>query len=61
MSKCIICNTSENIVYSGVDAVLLGVIKAVERICYTCANKEKEAKDKAYAELTTWYEGTLKK
>ena len=61
MSKCIVCNTSENIVHSGTDALVLGVLKAVERICYSCASKEKEAKDKAYEELATWYEGTLKK
>ena len=60
MPKCVICNTSENIVHSGTDALMLGVIKLVERICYTCANKEKEAQDKAYKELTKWYEGTLK-
>jgi len=60
MPKCIVCNTSENIVHSGTAALLLGVLKAVERICYTCANKEKASKDQAYAELTKWYEGTLK-
>jgi hypothetical protein len=61
MPKCIVCNTSEAIVHSGVDALLLGVSKAVERICYPCANKEKEARDKAYEELSHWYEGTLKR
>jgi hypothetical protein len=61
MPKCIVCNTSENIVHSGTDALMLGVLKAVERICYTCASTEKASKDQAYEELTKWYEGTLKK
>lgn len=34
---CTDCGTKENIVYSGVDAFVLGVIDLVERICYTCA------------------------
>lgn len=39
MAKCLKCDTTEEIVYSGTDAFLLGVITQVERICYTCANK----------------------
>jgi hypothetical protein len=35
---CTICNTSENIIYSGVDAFVLGV--DVEKTCYDCANKK---------------------
>ena len=37
---CTDCGTEENIVYSGVDAFVLGVIDLVERICYTCANNK---------------------
>lgn len=39
MPTCIICNTKEAIVHSGTDALLLGVIKLVERVCYPCAQK----------------------
>ena len=46
MSECKECQTTENIVYSGVDALLLGIPNAeTETICYPCANKEKEATD----------------
>ena len=40
--KCFKCGTTQdgNIVHSGVDAFLLGVIDKVGRICYTCANEE---------------------
>ena len=40
MAKCIECNTEENIVHSGVDALLLGVLDKVEQICYPCSNKQ---------------------
>lgn len=39
MAKCNACGTTENIVYSGVDAVVLGVSDKVEKICYSCAKK----------------------
>jgi len=38
MATCIICNTTENLVYSGVDAFLLGI---TETTCYDCANRTK--------------------
>jgi len=42
MAQCEKCDTTENIVYSGVDALLLGVDGAqTEKICYPCANKDK--------------------
>jgi hypothetical protein len=34
--KCLTCGTTEDIVYSGVDAFCLGV--ETEKICYSCAN-----------------------
>lgn len=34
--KCKVCGTSENIIYSGVDAFVLGV--EVEKTCYPCGN-----------------------
>ena len=42
MSKCKWCDTSENIVYSGVDAFLLGV--STENVCYACAVDESNRK-----------------
>ena len=46
MSKCKFCGTTETLVYSGVDALLLGIPNAeTETICYPCANKQKEATD----------------
>ena len=39
MSKCKVCNTTENIIYSGVDAFMLGQ-KTTENICYPCANEQ---------------------
>jgi hypothetical protein len=41
MAKCNKCGTSDNIVHSGTDAFVLGVIDQVEKICYDCANKKK--------------------
>lgn len=38
--KCINCGTTEGIVYSGVDAFVLGVMDRIEKICYDCANAE---------------------
>ena len=52
MSECKECQTTENIVYSGVDALLLGIPGAeTQTICYSCAkaklqtNKEEEPSD----------------
>jgi len=41
MNECKNCGTTENIVYSGVDAFLLGT--TTENICYTCANAARTA------------------
>jgi hypothetical protein len=37
--KCVDCSSDEDIVYSGVDAFVLGVTELTEQICYPCANK----------------------
>lgn len=37
MAKCLKCNNTDSVIYSGVDAFLLGVISQVEKICYECA------------------------
>jgi hypothetical protein len=43
MATCEVCTTEENIVHSGIDALLLGIDGAeTEKICYDCANKQKE-------------------
>lgn len=40
MNKCTICDTEDNLVYSGVDALLLGIEGAeTGSRCYPCANK----------------------
>ena len=39
MAKCEKCETTEGLVYSGVDALVLGVLDQIEKICYNCANK----------------------
>jgi hypothetical protein len=39
MNKCKACNTTENIIYSGVDAFMLGQ-ETTENICYPCANEQ---------------------
>jgi hypothetical protein len=38
--KCVDCGTEQegNLVHSGVDAFVLGVIELVQKICYNCAN-----------------------
>ena len=41
MAKCSTCETEDNLVYSGVDALLLGIPGAeTQTKCYPCANKE---------------------
>jgi hypothetical protein len=43
VSKCKNCSSEENIIYSGTDALLLGIPGAeTETTCYPCANKKKE-------------------
>lgn len=60
MNKCVICNTSEAIVYSGVDALLLRATKMVGKICYTCGNKQaQEAKVRDDAAMK-WYKTLYK-
>jgi len=45
MSKCLTCETTENIVHSGIDALLLSIDGArTGDKCYDCANKERELK-----------------
>jgi hypothetical protein len=36
-AKCLKCDNTDSVVYSGTDAFLLGVITQVEKICYPCA------------------------
>lgn len=48
---CKQCGTSENIVYSGVDAWILGCVNDTERICYKCATENNEEKEKENAKL----------
>jgi hypothetical protein len=44
MSKCRECETEDNLVYSGVDALVLGIAGAETGIiCYPCANKNRLA------------------
>lgn len=60
MNECSKCKTVENIVYSGTDAVMLGVIDLVERICYDCAKSNKRVlhlyKDEYYRTELVEYE-----
>ena len=43
MSQCKHCQTTENIVYSGVAALLLGIPGAeTETTCYECAKKNQK-------------------
>jgi len=45
MAKCLSCETTENIVYSGIDALLLSIDGArTGDKCYDCANKERSLK-----------------
>lgn len=41
MNECKKCLTEDNLVYSGTDAVMLGVVEDVERICYDCAKGQR--------------------
>ena len=60
MNRCIVCNTTEAIVYSGVDALLLRATKMVGKICYTCGNKQaQEAKVRDDAAMK-WYKTLYK-
>jgi hypothetical protein len=46
MAECEKCNTTEDIVHSGVDALLLGIEGAATgKICYECANKNREEQE----------------
>jgi hypothetical protein len=55
MSRCVICNTTEAIVYSGIDALLLRATKMVGKICYTCGNKKAEEAKAEYDKQMEWY------
>ena len=35
---CIECGTTENLIYSGTDAWILGCVDLTEKICYQCAH-----------------------
>ena len=37
--KCNRCNSTENIIHSGVDGIYLGVLDELHKICYDCGNK----------------------
>lgn len=41
--KCRISNCENDVIYSGVDAFMLGV--PTEKVCYECANKYNEVKN----------------
>lgn len=41
MNECKHCLTEDNIVHSGTDAVMLGVVVDVEHICYDCAKGQR--------------------
>jgi len=42
MNTCTICGTTEAIVHSGIDAMLLECLDRVGEICYPCANAQRE-------------------
>jgi hypothetical protein len=45
MAKCLSCETTEGLVYSGVDALILGIDGAQTGTrCYSCATKERNLK-----------------
>lgn len=41
--KCEVCGSTENIVHSGVDALIMGCMEQIQRICYLCAIKQQAA------------------
>lgn len=45
---CVQCGTKEEIVHSGTDGILLGVLNELHHICYPCANKHYLAENKNY-------------
>ena len=38
MNNCFICQTTDNLVHSGIDALLLECLDSIGKICYACAN-----------------------
>jgi hypothetical protein len=38
---CHVCQSTEQIIYSGVDAFMLAISDLTEKICYPCANKRR--------------------
>lgn len=60
MNKCVICNTSQAIVHSGRDALVMRVSKMVGRVCYPCANKQAQEAQASYAKQMEWYKSIYK-
>jgi hypothetical protein len=51
MYKCFICGTTESIVHSGVDALVLECLDSLEQICYPCANNNLKIRQEARSAL----------
>lgn len=54
METCQTCSTTDNLVYSGVDAFMLGVSGKEGKVCYPCATAVRDkhrAEDEANANL----------
>ena len=47
MNKCFVCSTTESIVHSGVDALLLECLDSIGQICYSCANSNLKIRQEA--------------
>jgi len=41
MNTCFICQTSDNLVHSGTDALLLECLDRIAEVCYECANRNR--------------------
>lgn len=60
MPRCIVCNTTEAIVYSGKDALVLRSTKLVGKICYPCGDKQAQEAKAEYAKQMAWYNNLYK-
>lgn len=49
--KCTVMNCNDDVVYSGVDAFMLGI--PTEKICYSCANIYNKVKEIVESSLAT--------
>jgi hypothetical protein len=49
MNTCFICQTKNNLVHSGVDALLLECLNSIGKICYDCANRDLAIRQEARA------------